>query len=163
VTPTARRRRRSGPRDRLYQSPLMRRLTPLVGNWEVTLGWSKKTHEQVGGPLDVRLEANFSWLEQGGVLHYEIGQSHWFIGGDEDVHEYPVFYTDTRPISRVYSMSFTRGVWRIWRDSPGFRQRFEGRLLDKGQRIEAHWDKAEGGRAWERDFDLSFDHRKRAG
>ena len=56
----------------------------------------------------------------------------------------------------MYHMSFEKGVWRIWRDAPGFRQRFEGRLQQKGRKIVAHWDKAEGKGPWTLDFDMVF-------
>jgi hypothetical protein len=140
----------------------MRRLSPLVGAWNVTLRWSEETHRLIGGPREVEARATIRWLRQGAVLHFRMGPSHWFIGGDESSGQYCVLYTDDRPTSRVYRMSFARGVWRIWRDAPGFRQRFEGRVDEGGRRIEAHWDKAEGRRAWVRDFDMTFVRSARA-
>jgi hypothetical protein len=139
----------------------MKQLLPLVGRWSVTLRWSEETHKLVGGPREVEAEAGISWLNEGGVLHYQMGPAHWFIGGDEDHREYGVLYTDQRPVSRVCRMTFARGVWRIWRDAPGFRQRFEGRLRQRGRRIEAHWDKSVNGRSWVRDFDMVFVRRSR--
>jgi hypothetical protein len=68
----------------------MRRPAPLVGTWGVTLRWSEKTREQVGGLREIEAEARLAWLEQGGVLHYELGPSHWFIRGEEDPDGYVV-------------------------------------------------------------------------
>jgi hypothetical protein len=89
-----------------------------------------------------------------------MGPSHWLIGADENDQKYTVLYTDGRFVSRVYQMSFARGVWRIWRDAPNFRQRFEGKSRENGRRIDAFWDKAEGKKSWVRDFDMTFVKRR---
>jgi hypothetical protein len=146
------------PRVRTHSelSPSMARLLPLVGAWNVTIRWSEEAHKLAGGPPEVTTKADISWLDSGGVLHYRIGPSHWLIGQDGPDDDYIVLYTDERRVSRVYRMSFGRGVWRIWRDAPEFRQRFEGRLQQGGRRIVARWDKAEGKKPWALDFDMIF-------
>jgi len=137
--------------------PYLRPLHRLVGTWNVTLRWSEATHRLVGGPREVDAEAEISWLPSGYILHYRLGPSHWLISRDELAREFTVIYTDDRPVSRVYRMTFERRVWKMWRDAPGLRQRFEGRLRPDGQRIVSHWDKCEDGKHWVRDFDLVFD------
>jgi hypothetical protein len=152
---------RSAPSPDPSLSPPLRRLVPLVGVWDVTLRWPEGPHKRVGGTREVEAAAEFSWLKDGGLLHYQIGPSHWFIGADEGTREYTVLYADERPVSRVYRMTFARGLWRIWRKAPGFAQRFEGRLRDSGRRIEAHWDRSEDGRTWVRDFEMVFTRARR--
>ena len=137
-------------------SPPMRKLSPLVGTWDVTIRWSEATHRLAGGPREVKTRAKFSWLDRGGVLHYQIGPSHWLIARDQTDEQYTILYTDERRVSRIYHMSFARGVWKIWRSAPGFRQRFEGRLDGTGRTIVAKWDKAEGRKPWALDFDMVF-------
>jgi hypothetical protein len=78
------------------------------------------------------------------------------IGRDDASGAYDVLYSDDRGVSRVYQMSFEAGLWRIWRASPGFHQRFEGRFSPDGQTIEARWDGSPDGETWELDFHLTY-------
>jgi len=133
----------------------IRSLNKLIGNWSVTIRWSEETRKLVGGPKEVEAEARISLMKEGGFLHYQMGPSHWIIGGDESTPEFAVLYSDERAISRVYRMSFTHGVWKIWRDASEFHQRFEG-YVRSNRRIDAYWDKSEDGKSWIRDFDMIF-------
>ena len=45
-------------------------------------------------------------------------------------------YFDTRGVHRLQPTSLEDGVWRNWRDHPGFDQRFEGRISADGDTIE---------------------------
>jgi hypothetical protein len=65
-------------------------------------------------------------------------------------------YYDSRGVHRIYEMSLKDGVWELWRDSPGFAQRFTGRFRDDGQVIEGIWEKSEDGSRWEHDFDMIY-------
>ena len=105
----------------------------------------------------IEAEAKISWLKASGFLHYQLGPSHWVVGGDDDAQEYTILYSDDRLVSRVYRMSFDGKIWRIWREAPGFYQRFEGRVQKNGRRIDARWEKSEDdGKTWKHDFDLIF-------
>ena len=53
-------------------------------------------------------------------------------------------------------MSFDGGVWKIWRQAPGFCQRFAGTFSDDGESIRAAWEKSPDGSGWEHDFDLFY-------
>jgi hypothetical protein len=44
----------------------------------------------------------------------------------------------------------------MWRDSPNFYQRFEGKVDQDKKIIEAYWEKSTDGKQWERDFDMLF-------
>ena len=137
-------------------------LEPLAGEWEVEIRWSPKTHALVGGPPAVRSRNRFEWIENGRFLVLRQGgddgppQATLAMGRDDGGEEYCVLYADARGVSRVYRMSFHDRIWRMWRDAPGFSQRFEGRLSDDGRTLEAHWDKSIDGHTWERDFDLTY-------
>jgi hypothetical protein len=132
----------------------LRSLKKLLGSWSVTIRWSEETHKLIGGPKEIEAEAKISSMKEG-FLSYQMGPSHWIIGGDESSKEFTVIYSDERLISRVYRMSFARGVWKIWRDAPRFHQRFEAHVRSS-RRIDAHWDKSEDGKFWVRDFDMTF-------
>jgi hypothetical protein len=69
---------------------------------------------------------------------------------------YTVLHYDSRGVSRVYQMSFGERVWKIWRQAPGFSQRFSGMLSDDGDSIRATWEKSRDGSDWEHDFDLIY-------
>ena len=101
-------------------------------------------------------EARFTWLEGGSFLHYQFGPSHWIIGADDNSREYAVLYGDDRRVARVYRMTLSRGTWRMWRDAPGFHQRFVGRFRDHGRTIVAKWEKSANGNEWEDDFDVMY-------
>jgi hypothetical protein len=65
-------------------------------------------------------------------------------------------YFDSRGVHRVYSMSLRDGIWRIWRDAPGFWQRYRGALDLQRATITGAWERSTDGLAWEHDFDLSY-------
>jgi hypothetical protein len=139
-------------------------LQPLLGEWTVEIRWSAETHRLVGGPSSVSAPARFQWIEDGSFLLHVTGGdgapiARWVIGRDETSGAYAVLYADDRGVSRIYDMSFADRVWKIWRESPGFRQRFVGRVSADNRTIEASWEKATNGGAWELDFDLTYTRR----
>jgi len=48
------------------------------------------------------------------------------------------------------------GVWKLWRDAPGFSQRFTGTFSDDGRTIKGRWEKSGDGAQWDHDFDLTY-------
>ena len=83
-------------------------------------------------------------------------QARWLMGRDQTSGEYCVLYADARGVSRIYHMSLEDHVWRIWRNAPGFNQRFEGQLSADARSIQAYWEKSEDGETWSRDFDIAY-------
>ncbi len=80
----------------------------------------------------------------------------WLISRDESNPNYTALYYDARSVSRVYEMSFSENVWKMWREAPGFWQRFEGTLSKNSKTISAHWEKSSDGINWEHDFDVKY-------
>jgi hypothetical protein len=78
------------------------------------------------------------------------------IGGDESTETYCALYFDSRGVSRIYQMSLNDGVWKMWREAPGFRQRFTGTFSDDGGTIRGYWERSADGSHWEHDFDLTY-------
>ncbi len=78
------------------------------------------------------------------------------IGRDETLGNYSMLYHDSRDVSRVLAMSLDKGVWKLWRNSPGFSQRFKGTFSQDGHTIRGRWEKSFDGLNWERDFDLTY-------
>jgi hypothetical protein len=141
-------------------NPALQPLEVLVGEWEMELSnapFLPSPSETVKGPV------SFAWVEDGAFLVMRMGDKSasppaavWLIGRDESTPHYTVLYYDARSVSRVYEMSYSEGVWTMWRDAPGFRQRYAGMLSKDGRTITAHWEKSMDGDTWEHDFDVTY-------
>ena len=138
-------------------NPALRRLDILVGEW-VT--------ESVA-PLDphatIRGHTSFQWLEGGaflvmrsGVPQSDFPRASAIIGPDDSAGAYGMLYSDSRGVSRIYAMSLSDGIWKVWRNAPGFSQRFTGTFSDSGDTITACWEKSSDGANWEHDFALTY-------
>ena len=136
----------------LPPNPALKELEALVGEWEVEV-------PQFPGP---RGRAIFEWLEGGAYLRLRADapdpapSATLIISRDESSEIYTLLHYDSRGVSRVYQMSFGGGVWKMWREAPGFWQRFSGTLSDDGASIRAAWEKSRDGSVWEHDFDLIY-------
>jgi hypothetical protein len=142
-------------------NPSLKLLGVFAGDWNTEIRWSAATHALAGGPATVRGTAQFYWIEDGHFLVQRLGgqggppQARWVFGRDDASGEYSALYSDARGVSRVYRMALEGGVWKIWRDTPGFRQRFEATVKGDAA-IEGRWDKSTDGATWEHDFDIAF-------
>jgi hypothetical protein len=80
----------------------------------------------------------------------------WLIHRDDANRGYKAFYYDDRKVSRIYEMSFTDNIWKLWREAPNFSQRFEGTISNDGNKLLAKWEKSTDGQTWEHDFDVTY-------
>ncbi|MEH0829370.1 hypothetical protein, partial [Micromonospora sp. CPCC 205714] len=151
--------------------PVLARLDALVGGWTV-----RPRVEGVGAAW-----AEFTWQDGGSYLRQvsdvdSVPSSTppaWrenlpfpttaVIGLDDATDELTVLYADARGVHRVYRMTFTDGVWRQWRDAPGFGQRFVGTLSADGDSIDGRWEISRDGVTWDLDFELSYVRDRRDG
>lgn len=78
------------------------------------------------------------------------------IGADDAAETYCMVYFDSRGVSRIYQMTLSGDIWTIWREFPGFSQRFNGMFSDDNNVITARWEKSGDGLNWEHDFDLTY-------
>jgi hypothetical protein len=136
-------------------NPALLRLDAFVGEWE--------TEASVGGQPVGRGRTVFEWLEGGAFLvqHSEVEQAEFpsataIMAGDDSTETYCMLYFDSRVVSRIYQMSLSDGVWKLWREAPGFSQRFMGTFSDDGRTIRGGWEKSGDGSRWEHDFDLTY-------
>jgi len=142
-------------------NPALNPLKGWVGDWEMELSNAsflpRPSDRGKGGPVLIE------WVQDGAFLAMRMGdkstsppQALWLIGRDDSTPNYTVLYYDARCVSRVYEMSFSEGVWKMWREAPGFWQRYEGTVSKDGKTITAHWEKSSDGSRWEHDFDVTY-------
>ena len=131
-------------------NPGLDNLSRLVGKWDVELVFPSAPSNKIQG------SATFDWLEGAAFIVEHLGTSVWIIGPDDSTDTYYVLYHDERGVSRMYQMSLSGNTWKLWRNAPGFSQRFEGKLSDDDNIITAHWEKSFDGSTWEHDFDLTY-------
>ena len=142
------------------QNPALESLGMLVGEWNIEI----TSMSFYADPSAVaRGHTSFNWLEGGAFLlqHSEIQNSDFprsiaIIGPDDAAKTYYMLYSDSRGVSRIYQMSLSGGVWKLWRDFPGFSQRFTGTFSDANHTLTARWEKSSDGSNWEHDFDLKY-------
>lgn len=130
--------------------PMLKNLGRLVGRWDVELIFPTDP------PGRVHEEAVFDWLDSQAFVIEHWGGSTWIIGLDDTTETYSVLYHDERGVSRVYQMSLSNGLWKLWRNTPDFSQRFEGQFSADGQTITARWEKSTDGSSWDHDFALMY-------
>ena len=133
------------------------RLEAFVGEWAMQAG----PPDGPAWPGEAR--ATFEWLEGAPLLierrHHDMPEAPGgtaVIGCDGMSGTYYQLYTDERDVQRVYNMSLTDGVWKLWRDGQPFSQRFTGKFSQDGKTIEGRWEMAEDGKTWKTDFDLTY-------
>jgi hypothetical protein len=132
------------------------RLEALVGEWTLEAG------PPGGPPWPGTGRVTFAWLDGAPLL---IERSHSdapdapdgvaVIGCDGMSGAYDQLYTDERDVQRVYEMSLSGGVWKLWRDGQPFSQRFTGTLSEDGKTIAGRWEVEEDGE-WTIDFELTY-------
>ncbi|HET6917994.1 MAG TPA: hypothetical protein VFI46_00865, partial [Jiangellaceae bacterium] len=65
-------------------------------------------------------------------------------------------YFDSRGISRLCVLGAEAGVWRFWRDWPGFSQRFTGTFSADGNTITGVAELSQDGATWEEDLRITY-------
>ena len=114
----------NGPTDMTGRDPMLEQLDRLIGTWA-----TEATHPLVDGVVPGSI--TFEWLEGGRFLIQRSVNDHELfpdaicvIGAPEAGDGLVMEYFDSRGVRRTYGVSFDDGVLRIWRDHPGFDQRF---------------------------------------
>jgi hypothetical protein len=143
--------------DQQERGPQIRRLEALLGEWSIEATFPSAPPS---GPIG---RVVFEWMvgerflvERWAVDVPEAPDGLAIIGFDDDRELYLQHYFDSRGVARVYEMSLGDRIWRLWRDAPGFSQRFAGAFSDDGDVIEGQWEISEDGERWRHDFDLRY-------
>jgi hypothetical protein len=138
-------------------NPALKPLSALVGQWK-TVG----THPLLPGTT-FHGHTSFEWLEGGAflIMHSEIEEPGIpsgiaIFGSDDSAGECFMLYFDERGVSRKYEVMLRDNTWKLWRDFPGFSQRFTGTFVDGGRSIVGKGELSKDGSAGEGDLDLTY-------
>ena len=140
----------------------LKRLDAFIGTWRLEASFAHATGADDGAALSV-----FEWMLDGQFLVQRTTSLHLapdsvsIVSHDPDGKTFSQHYFDSRGVVRVYSMSFTDGVWTLLRDSPDFSpldfwQRFIGTFSAAGDSIVGLWETSSDGSSWAHDFDLTY-------
>ncbi|MGE5072691.1 MAG: hypothetical protein ACM3MF_04615 [Anaerolineae bacterium] len=138
-------------------NPALEPFRVLAGNWDTS-----GTHPLVPGTV-VHGRSTFEWLENGAFLlwrssvddpQFPNGLS--IIGSDDSAQQFFMLYFDERGVSRKYEVTLRDGVWKMWREAPGFSQRFTGTITDNGHTIQCQWELSRDDATWQNDMALTF-------
>jgi hypothetical protein len=106
----------------------------------------------------------FEWLEGGQFLVVRSHNDHELfpdaisvIGAPEAGNGLVMEYFDSRGVRRTYRVSLDDGVWRIWRDQPGFDQRFSAALAPDS--FHGVFELAETPDEWQEDMRVTYRRR----
>lgn len=129
-------------------------LNRLVGKWT-----TQATHPAFPGMV-VNGRVEVEWLEGEQFLihrawsdHPDFPDSISVIGVTEELS---MHYFDSRGVHRVYRADASEGEWRIWRDAPGFSQRFTGTFSDDGSTLSGLWELSRDDSTWADDLQITY-------
>ena len=119
-----------------HQSGALKALDILVGEWAMV-----GTHPEL--PSTIYGQSTFERLRDGALLvwHFNWESGHGVpsacsvIGQDDSSEACSMLYTDERGVARIYQMRIVGGVWKQWRDAPGFSQRMTGTFSNDNNTI----------------------------
>jgi hypothetical protein len=149
-------------------------LDRLVGTWT-----TEATHPAFPGAV-VKGTVEIAWLEGKRFLihrartdHPDFPDSISIIGAmghdrvdhdrrtvdRDDAPQLSMHYFDSRGVFREYDVSIDERTWRIWRDAPGFSQRFAGDVVEGGNLIVGRWELQEEDERWRSDLEITYRRR----
>ncbi len=139
------------------RDPALVRFDALIGTWT-----TEATHPMHDGVVPGSV--TFEWLDGRGFLiqrshndHERFPDSISVIGAPEAGGGLVMEYFDSRGMRRTYRISLDGGVLRIWRDQPGFDQRYSATLGD--DTFEGVWQLARTAGDWQDDLKVTYRRR----
>ena len=154
------------PETSAVRHPTLEHLNALVGTWEI-----EATHHLLPDTA-IHGRSTFAWLEGGHFLiwrsyfdHPDIPDSIAILGFDNavepgavgtSVDPCTVHSFDSRGVHRVSRVEAGLGVWRVWRDWPGFSQRFTGTFSDDGDTMTCPGELSEDDATWKPDLHVTY-------
>ena len=136
------------------RDPSLEPFDALIGTWA-----TEATHPQFEGVVPGRM--TFEWLEGGRFLIQRSHNDHELfpdaitvIGPPEEGEGLLMEYFDSRGVRRTYGISLEDGELRMWRDAPGFDQRYSATLGPDA--FEGVWQLARSPGDWQDDLKVSY-------
>jgi hypothetical protein len=147
----------NGPRDMTERDPMLEPFDALIGTWA-----TEATHPLVDEVVPGAI--TFEWLEGGRFLIQRSRNDHELfpdaicvIGAPEPGDGLVMESFDSRGVRRTYGVSLDDGVLRMWREHPGFDQRFSATLGPDA--FEGQWQLAETPGDWHDDLKVTYRRR----
>jgi hypothetical protein len=133
-------------------------LNAWVGEWETEATHPMLPDTVVPGRITVEwLEGEKFLLHRARNDHPDFPDSISVIGDtDEDADSLTMHYFDSRGVFRVYRLRAEERELKIWRDQPGFRQRFTGRFSDDGNTFGGTFELNEDEAGWKDDLRITY-------
>jgi hypothetical protein len=141
------------------------RLDALTGTWDMEATF----HDGFFGPGSPAMTARsgqttFAWLEGQFFLTQRFIHENpaapsglAIIGAGADPQTFTQHYYDSRGVARTYQMTVADdGTWTVWREAPGFWQRYIGRISPDRKMITGAWEGSADGETWKHDFSLNY-------
>jgi hypothetical protein len=139
------------------RDPALEPFDALIGTW-TTEAKHRMVDDVVFGTT------TFEWLEGGHFVVQRSQSDHELfpdglsvIGAPESGDGLVLEYFDSRGVRRTYGVSLEDGVWRMWRDQPGFDQRFSAKL--ERDFFEGVFEVAETPGDWQEDMRVIYRRR----
>jgi hypothetical protein len=139
------------------RDPALEPFDALIGTW-ATEAKHRMVDDVVFGTT------TFEWLEGGHFVVQRSQSDHELfpdglsvIGAPESGDGLVLEYFDSRGVRRTYGVSLEDGVWRMWRDQPGFDQRFSAKL--ERDFFEGVFEVAETPGDWQEDMRVIYRRR----
>jgi hypothetical protein len=143
--------------DMTERDPALVPFDALIGAWA-----TEASHPMFEGVVPGSI--TFEWLEGGHFLvqrtcneHELFPDSISVIGAPEAGDGLVMEYFDSRGVRRTYGLTIDGGVLRIWRDAPGFDQRFSATLAPDA--FEGLWELARTPGDWQADLQVTYRRR----
>jgi hypothetical protein len=140
------------------RDPALEPFDALIGTWA-----TEATHPMLPGVV-VPGSITFEWLEGGRFLVQRSRNEHELFpdaicvtGAPEAGEGLVMEYFDSRGVRRTYGISLEDGVLRMWREAPGFDQRFSAQLGHDG--FEGVHQLAETPGDWKDDLKVTYRRR----
>ncbi len=148
---------RSSTNEAAIPNPALKTWGMLVGEWG-TVGKHRLLPDTT-----VHGHATIAWLQGGAFLMMQseteeegFPSSIAIFGSDDTKEAYFMLSFDERGVSRKFDATLRDNVLKLWRNAPGFSQRFTGTLVDNGDTINAVWELSEDDSTWKRDLELTY-------
>jgi hypothetical protein len=127
-----------------------------VGEWNAEATHPLFEHLMKGKIIFDWIEGNSFLLMTSDWEKSKIPNNRSIIGYDKSSNAYVMLYSDERNVLRIYEMTFNDGIWKLWRNSPGFSQRFSGTFKDNNNKFSGTWELCEDDISWKKDLEVTY-------